>query len=186
MRISLLTNFLLIKYLRHIIILAILLQFSCVKDIDTEQLKEQNLIIPMELALIDLNVKGDAFSGNLGTNVSVPYLIDFRGFFYESETERIDFISNLSNSFDEQISITYQFRDYDSILLPLRLYHEIKPNTINEIQSIPIEGDYFEDFKKARIINATVSYNGFPIGLDEADSVAVQSKLSFDYILPLE
>lgn len=160
--------------------------FSCVKDIDTVSLKDETFVIPMDLALVDLNVKGTEFGGASGTTVTLPYLIDFRGFFYESTTDRADFVSTLSNSFDERITVTYRFFDQDSIILPLRLYHEIGPNTLNETQILPIEGDFFTDFKKSRLINAVVSYEGFPIGINDLDSVDVQSKLSFDYILPLD
>lgn len=187
MKFLLLNHFFSRKVLRTIILTgAFFTFFSCVKDIDTESLKEETFSIPMELALVDLNVKGDAFGGTVGTTVTLPYLIDFRGFFYESTTDRADLISTLSNSFDERITVTYKFMDHDSIILPLRLYHEIEPNTVNETQTLPIEGDFFEDFKKSRIINAVVSYQGFPIGLNDADSIDVQSKLSFDYILPLD
>lgn len=167
----------------------VIISVSCIRDIDYEQAEAAIFSTPMSIALLQLDLNQHDFldsNNNELAQVEKLFLIDLSEFFNESATERLDYVTQFSNTFNRDFYCEFEFRDPDSLLIPITTPKFLIPAaTIQPIDQIIIyEGRNFEQFINARWITVKIDLeNGIPIVPTENNSLEIQSVIHFDYII---
>jgi len=137
-----------------VIFSVIILHISCVKDIDTEQIKNATYTAPIELALLKVATDQSDFldSSNYIIEYKKTFYIGFEGLFKDSKKDSLTHTMTLTNTFsDRQIrcSLTYTDKD-DNPLLTDSFWVRRDVNSFTRI--LTYEGEDYENFVNTKYI----------------------------------
>ena len=165
----------------------IIISVSCIRNVDYEQVETATFSTPMSVALLQLDLNQHDFldsNNNELAQIEKSFLIDLSEFFYESTTETLDYVTQFSNTFNRGFYCQFEFRDSDSLLIPITTPKFLIPaETAQPIkQTVTYEGSEFDRFISARWIIVKVDLeNGLPIFPSENNSLEIQSVIHFNY-----
>ena len=164
---------------------------SCIKDIDTEQVESASFSTPTSLALLQsyffpndfLDANNDEFA-----KINKVFLIDLSEFFYESATDSLHCVTQISNTFNREFICQLEFLGADAngeALLPLEVF-TVPALSSNTLYAFTYEGEEFELFTDARWIRVGVKLlDGLPFNPDDEVNLSLQSVIHFNYELEL-
>ena len=109
------------KFIKVVLLVSSLCFFSCIKDIDTDQLNDIEILTDHNITLVHFDLGSTGFLDDLNNEVLILSdtlrLPIFVGAYTQNFLIQADFQYVLSNSFDRDITIQYQLLDIDSTLL---------------------------------------------------------------------
>lgn len=170
-----------------LVISLIIISVSCIRDVDYEQVETAIFSTPMSIALLHLEQNQHDFldsNNNELSQVDKLFLIDLSEFFYESATDSLDYVTQFSNTFNRDFYCEFEFRDSDSLLIPITAPSFFIPatSTVPITDTITYTGKDFEQFISARWITVKVDLdNGTSIIPTENDNLEIQSVIHFNY-----
>lgn len=170
-------------------ILVILTSISCIRDVDFDQIETATFLTPASLALLQLELyPNDLLDANNDefARISRVYLIDLSEFFYESATDSLLCVTQISNTFNREFICQMEFVGADAngeALLPQEVF-TVQPLTSNATHIFTYEGEEFELFTDARWIRMRVRLlDGSAFDADDEVSLNIQSVIHFNYKL---
>lgn len=165
----------------------VIISFSCIRDVDLDQVETASFSTPVDLALLQLDLLPIDFldaNNNEKVKIQKTYLIDLSEFFYDSSTDSIQYVTNFSNTFNRDFECYYEFIGPDANSRPLITTAPVLVPAVSssEIQSLVFEDETFVLFKQARWIKVRVRLlNGLPFSPNDDLSLSMQSVIHFDY-----
>jgi len=157
--------------------------YSCVKDLDFEQYKDSTFTIPMSIGLIDLQVEKSDFNNTV--HFRKHYIIDLHGLFSENERKTSELVSTFRNSYNDSISMRYEFMSEDSLHLFYSQLYQIPPHSESKFTE-DLDEVYTAKLDSTRLINAIVRYDGFPNNIYSDSLFKSYTILNYQLEIPLD
>lgn len=165
----------------------VLVSFSCIKDVDYNQIESSEFTTPLSIALLQLDLNQNDFldaNNNEITSLYKPYIVDLSGLYYESVTDNLTFSTQFSSTFDRDIYCQLTFFNGSSVQLMTSDVYLIQSNNSPVIYSTTYEGDDYDLFASVRRIDVKLFLrNGISIQPDDNTNFSMQSVIHFDMIL---
>ncbi len=165
----------------------VLVSFSCIKDVDYNQIESSEFTTPLSIALLQLDINQNDFldvNNNEITYPSKPYIVNLSGLYYESVTDNLLFSTQFSSTFDRDINCQLTFFNGSNVELMKSDEYLIQSINSPVIYSTTYEGDKYDLFTSVRRIDVKLSLrNGNQIQPDDNTNFSMQSVIHFDMIL---
>ena len=167
----------------------LLINVSCVKDIDIKQIENSNFQIPVTIALVKTDLTQHDFLD--GNNNEVPkyaklFLIDLDGIFHDDSMDSLELVTQFTNTFDREFVYYLEYLDSYNVRI-MTSGREFVPALCSQvIRSEVYEGERLESFADARRINVVVYLLDEGEILDEFNDRELEIQSVINYTIELD